>query len=65
MLSCPARLWMEQLGILGKELHLELVQVGCNILASTVLPEWLPTCLRLKVFPGKNKTRLASHLEEN
>lgn len=53
MLSCPAGLWMEQLGILGKETDLELVQLGCSVLVSTVLPEWLPTCLRLKVFPGK------------
>ena len=30
MLSCPAELWMEQLGILGKEMDLELVQLGCN-----------------------------------
>lgn len=60
MLSCPDELWMEQLGILGKEMDLELVQLGYNILTSTVLPEWFPTCLRLEVFPGKNKTMLAS-----
>ena len=30
MLSCPAGLWMEQLGILGKELDLELVSSGVS-----------------------------------
>lgn len=58
MLSSPAGLWMEQLGILGKELDLQLDQLGCKLQPHTCLHRtlgWLPTCLRLNIFPGKRK----------